>query len=689
VGPAALSGSDFVWLIGSLCQINRLPFDAALLLQRFPAPHSSRQFVEALQSLGFRTGEADVARAALPCVAFLKGETPRPAIVVRCEAAQVLYFAAGSQAAERASLERFEARAIVARHEAAQPLEGELQAGRKFGFRWFGRELARHRAIWRDVLLASLFIQLIALATPLFTQVIIDKVVVHQTQSTLIAIAVGLVMFMLFNAGMSWLRQYLVLHTGNRVDAVLGSQAFRHLLQLRLPYFERRPTGTLIARLHAVETIREFMAGAAVSLILDCPFLLVFVAVMFAYSWQLTLIALGMLALVAGLSVAVVPVLRARINRQFLMGARNQAFLTEYVAGIETVKSLQMEPRLEQRYDELLAGYLSAGFATRQLSNSYNVLANALEQVMTLAILCVGALLVMRNDGFTIGMLVAFQMFAARMAQPMLRLAGLWQEFQQASIAVKRLGDIMDAPAEPYALTPARTPEGRGAMEIAELSFRYSPEHPFLYRRLSLALKPGKLTVIAGPSGCGKSTLAKLMLGFYEATEGRISIDGRDIRHLSANELRQFFGVVPQETYLFSGSIYENLIAANPNASFDQVVQACRIAEIHDFIERLPKGYESELGEHGVGLSGGQKQRLAIARAILKRPRVLIFDEAASNLDGPTAERFAQTVNQLKGKVTIIYIAHQLPRGLQVDEVFTLSAEKATQMRVVEEQAQS
>jgi len=202
-------------------------------------------------------------------------------------------------------------------------------------------------------------------------------------------------------------------------------------------------------------------------------------------------------------------------------------------------------------------------------------------------------------------------------------------------------------------------------------------------------LKPGKLSVIAGPSGCGKSTLAKLMLGFYPPSEGRIAIDDRDIGHLSANELRQYFGVVPQETYLFSGSIYENLIAANPNAAFDQVVQACRIAEIHDFIERLPKGYNSELGEHGVGLSGGQKQRLAIARAVLKRPRVLIFDEAASNLDAPTAERFAQTVNQLKGKVTIVYIAHQLPRGLQVDELFALGAEKATQMRVVEEQAQS
>jgi ATP-binding cassette, subfamily B, bacterial HlyB/CyaB len=298
-------------------------------------------------------------------------------------------------------------------------------------------------------------------------------------------------------------------------------------------------------------------------------------------------------------------------------------------------------------------------------------------------------LLVMGNDGFTVGMLVAFQMFAARMAQPMLRLAGLWQEFQQASIAVKRLGDIMDAPAEPYALTASRTSDARGEINIADLSFRYSPEHPFLYRRLSLVLKPGKLTVIAGPSGCGKSTLAKLMLGFYAPSEGRIAIDGRDIRHLAANELRQYFGVVPQETYLFSGSIYENLIAANPNATLDQVLQACRIAEIHEFIERLPKGYESALGEHGVGLSGGQKQRLAIARAVLKRPRVLIFDEAASNLDAPTAERFAQTVNQLKGKVTILYIAHQLPRGLQVDEVFTLGAEKATQIRLVEEQAQS
>jgi subfamily B ATP-binding cassette protein HlyB/CyaB len=687
----AVSASDFGWLVGSLCQLNRLPFDPSLLFQKFPAPHSIGQLIEALRSFGFRTGEGRIAKAAYPCVGFLAGEEPKAALLVKRDAERVLYFVAGSQTPQTAPVgamkDTFEGEVILARHETAAELseaEGAAPAS-KFGFRWFWAELIRHKRIWRDVLFASLFIQLIGLTTPLGTQVIIDKVVVHQTDSTLIAIAVGLAMFLFFSAGMSWLRQYFVLHTGNRVDAVLGSQVFKHLFRLHLPYFEHRPTGTLVARMHAVETVREFMAGAAVSVILDFPFLLIFAAVMFAYSWQLTLIALGILLVVAGMSVAVTPLLRARLNRQFLLGARNQAFLTEYVAGMETVKSLQMEPRLEGRYDDMLASYLAAGFATRQLSNTYNVIANALEQTMTLAILCVGALLVMRNDGFTIGMLVAFQMFASRLSQPMLRLAGLWQEFQQASIAVKRLGDIMDAPVEPHVLTPGRTAEGKGEVRIEGLSFRYSPEHPFLYKNLSLALKPGKLTVLTGPSGSGKSTLAKLLLGFYQPTDGRIEIDGKDIRHLSANELRQYFGMVPQETYLFSGTIYENLIAANPNAGFDDVVQACKVAEIHETIEKLPQGYNTVIGEHGVGLSGGQKQRLAIARAVLKRSRILVFDEATSSLDVATAEQFASTINQLKGKVTILYVAHLVPKGLQVDEVVRLG-ERAATMRVVDEE---
>ena len=691
-GPA-LDGAQFVWLVGSLCRLNRLPFEPRLLVQRFPAPHSVRQLLEALRSLGFRTGESacNPGKIRFPCVAFLKGERSRPAILVNRDAERLLYFEAGSQTPGTVPVselaETFGSTAILVRHQAAAAPAGDgAEAPGKFGFRWFWTELLRHRRVCRDVLVASFLIQLLGFATPLGTQVVIDKVVAHQTQSTLVAIGIGLAMFMLFNAGMTWLRQYFLIHTGNRVDAVLGSQVFRHILRLHLPYFEHRPTGVLVARMHAVETIRDFLAGAAVSLILDLPFLLIFVAVMFFYSWQLTVIALGMLGLVAALSLAVTPTFRARLNRQFLLGARNQAFLTEYVSGIETVKSLQMEPRLEERYDEILANYLDSSFATRALSNSYNVAANALEQIMTLAILCVGALLVMRNDGFTIGMLVAFQMFAARMSQPMLRLASLWQEFQQANIAIKRLGDIMDAPVEPYTLVPSRAGESRGEVAIRGLGFRYSPGHPWLFRGLDLGLKPGKLTVLTGPSGSGKSTLSKLLLGFYQPEEGKIEIDGRDLRHFSANELRQNFGIVPQETYLFSGTIYENLIAANPNAGFPDVVQAAKIAEIHDVIERLPKGYNTEIGEHGVGLSGGQKQRLAITRAILKRPKILVFDEATSSLDPATAEQFAQTVNQLKGRVTTLFIAHQVPRGLQVDEVVRLG-ERVAQIKVIEEES--
>ncbi|HEX7055170.1 MAG TPA: peptidase domain-containing ABC transporter [Burkholderiales bacterium] len=679
MGAHELAQRDFVWLVGSLCQLSRVPFDPALLLQRFSAPHGVRQLVEALQSLGFSTGEGLLARASFPCIAFLSGEPRRPALVLRADAGKLLYFLAGSAAPQKCSLadERFEPQALLVRHALAEKLEGDgAPAPAGFGFAWFRKELLRHKAVWRDVLLASLFIQLVGLATPLFTQVIIDKVVVHRTTSTLAVIAAGLAMFLLFNAAMGWLRQYLVLHTGNRVDAVLGSQVFRHILRLHLRYFEHRPTGVLIARVRAVEQVREFLAGAAVSLLLDLPFLAVFLAAMFFYNWQLTLVALALLGLICLASVLVTPLLRARLNRQFLLGARNQAFLTEYVAGIETVKALQMEPRLEERYDEMLAQYLAAGFDTRQVSNTYNVVANALEQAMTLAILCVGALLVMRNDGFTIGMLVAFQMFAGRLSQPVLRLAGLWQEFQQASIAVQRLADIMDAPAEPYALKPSRPAEARGEIVVRDLAFRHSPAQPFLYRRLNLALRAGRLTVITGASGCGKSTLAKLLAGFYQPEEGQILLDGRDIRHLSANELRQHFGIVPQETVLFSGTIYDNLVAANPNAGFDDAVRACRLAEVHDVVEKLPRGYQTEIGEHGVGLSGGQKQRLAIARAMLRRPRVLVFDEATSALDAPTAERFAQTVNKLKGLATIVFIAHQVPKGLAVDDVVSLAPER-------------
>ncbi|OIR07701.1 toxin RTX-I translocation ATP-binding protein [mine drainage metagenome] len=369
------------------------------------------------------------------------------------------------------------------------------------------------------------------------------------------------------------------------------------------------------------------------------------------------------------MSFIVAPLFRAKLNEQFMLGARNQAFTTEYVSGLETVKSLQMEPQLNARYSDYLAEYLRTGFNVRQIGNTYNVISNGLEQMMTLLILIVGAYTVMNNNDFSIGMLIAFQMYASKVSQPMLRLVGLWQQFQQANMSVQRLGDIMNAPMEPYSVLPSRMREGKGQIDIEALSFRYAEDRPFLYQNFNLKVTPGKVVAIMGPSGSGKSTLTKLLQGFYQPASGTIKIDGNDIRYLSANELRHYFGVVPQETILFSGTIYDNLLMANPHATFDQIVQCCKMAEIHSAIEALPQGYQTEIGERGVGLSGGQKQRMAIARALIKQPKILVFDEATSSLDANTAEHFAATINQLKGKVSMLFITHAMPKNLLVDEV--------------------
>lgn len=686
----------FAWASGIVCQIHRIPFDQQLLLRQFAPPYTTASLLQLLQSLDLHAGFKKQAltklkEQVLPCLAVLHAEEESEAgfaLLIKSDGERVLILEPGEQTPQALPVEefnrRFAGQVLLVRRKQGRIADPDASP-KEFGFRWFMPELLKYRKIWSEILLASFAIQLVGLAVPVCTQIVIDKVVVHHTVSTLAVIAIALFVFLVFNAAMGWVRQYLVLHTGNRIDATLGHKVFSHLLDLPLRYYQNRPTGVVVARIHGVETIREFLAGGLVTLILDFPFLIVFLAIMFWYSWQLTLIALAALSIISILSFAVTPLIRDRLNRQFMIGARNQAFLTEYISGMETVKSLQMEPQLKQRFGDYLAEYLGAGFQSRNLSNSYNTAANAIDQMQTLAILCVGAWLVMHNTEFTVGMLVAFQMFSGRLSGPVLRLVGLWQEFQQADIAVKRLGDVMNAPIEPYSLIPKRTNtpsplagdgrgEGGGAngIVIDNLAFRYSEEHPWLYRDLSFNIRSGHCVVLMGSSGCGKSTLAKLLLGFHHPQEGQIKLDGRDIRHLAANELRNNFGVVPQETVLFSGTIYGNLILANPHAGFEEIVQACRLAEIHEAIEKLPQGYQTEIGEHGAGLSGGQKQRIAIARALLKQPRFLIFDEATSSLDQHTAEQFAQTINKLKGRVGMLFITHQLPQGLMVDRVVTL-----------------
>ena len=679
-----LEMADFVWALGSCCAMAGKPFDPELVARQYPPPCTVASLITAARELGFdaevKALEADslVPGPSLTLLLMRDGDKLRPGWLVAAGPDAVTWIPAGASDPAREATPAFAAnftgKLILLKPLLDRPSDPDgTGTAPRFGFRWFVPELLKHRRVWRDVLGASLLLQLLALGLPLFTQAIIDKVVVHQTESTLIALGIGMAVFLLATAILSWVRQYLVLHTGNRVDAVLGATVVDHLFKLPLRYFQHRPTGIVAARLHGVETIREFVSSAAVTLVLDIPFLLIAVAVMFWYSVPLTLIALGMLGAIALLSTLVAPVFQTRLNEQFLLAARNQAFLTEYIAGLETVKSLQFEPQIRKRYGGFLASYLESGFRTRQLGNTYQVAATTLEQAMTLLILLGGAWIVMHpqpgGEVFTIGMLVAFQMFAGKLSQPVMRLVGLWQQFQQARLAVARLGDVMNAPVEPYSLAPSRQGGGQGRIEIQGLSFRYGEDRPFLYENLGLSIEPGQVVAIMGPSGSGKSTLAKLLQGFYWPTGGQIKVDGIDIRHLSANELRANFGVVPQETVLFSGTIFDNLAMADPHASFEQVIRACKMAEIHAAIEALPQGYQMPIGERGAGLSGGQKQRLAIARALLKRPKVLIFDEATSALDAQTAEHFARTVNALRGKVTMIFITHALPRSLRVDEV--------------------
>lgn len=684
-----LPQAELLWAIGSICALHRLPFSAELVAREFPPPCHEATLIAAARASGLRIKQVQlkperIERMVFPLLVNLRtrgpGDTVQTslAIVTAAQEGQVALFRAGTNKAEIVPLKNFaraftgEAWLAAPEQEAANDPDSTVGAGR-FGFSWFVPELMRHKHVWRDVLLASLALQLIALATPLFTQAIIDKVVVHRTQSTLMAIGIAMALFTVFSSLLTWVRQYLVLHTGNRVDAVLGAAAWNHLLKLPLRYFERRPTGVVSARLHGIETIREFVSGAAVTLVLDLPFLVICLGVMMWYSVALSFMVLGILAVIAIGSAVVAPMFQKQLNEQFAMSARNQAFVTEHIAGFETVKSLQMEPQLRQRYAGYLANLLQASFKTKQVGNTYNVFANTLDQLQTLLVLMLGAYIVMTEPSFTIGMLVAFQMFAGKLSQPVLRIVGLWSQFQQARLSVERLGDVMNAPAEPYSLTPKRQGTGTGRIEIDGLAFRYADDRPLLYESLSLNIEPGRAIAIMGPSGCGKSTLAKLMLGFYQPTAGSIRVDGVDIRQLAANELRNYFGVVPQETILFSGTIHANLVAGNPAATFEQVVQACKMSGIHEAVEALPLGYQTEVGERGAGLSGGQKQRLAIARALLKGPKVLIFDEATSALDQDTAEGFAKTVNGLKGRVTMIFITHAMPRSLKIDEVIHLN----------------
>ena len=532
----------------------------------------------------------------------------------------------------------------------------------KFDFSWFIPALVKYRRLLGEVLLISFVLQLFGLVSPLFFQVVMDKVLVHKGLTTLDVLVLGLVVVVVFESVLNALRSYVFSHTTSRMDVELGARLFRHLVQLPLAYFQARRVGDSVARVRELENIRSFLTGNAMTVLLDLVFSVVFIAVMFWYSVPLTLIVLLSLPLYAALTLAVVPVLRRRLDEKFARGAENQAMLVETVTGIQTVKASALEPSFAKRWDQQLAAYVAASFKVQNLASNAHEAINLIGKLINAATLWWGAHLVMDGQ-LTVGQFVAFNMFSARVAQPIMRMAQLWTDFQQTGISMARLGDILNTrtelPAEQVA-GAAQLPPVQGRISLSEVSFRYRPEASPVLQALSLDIQPGEVLGIVGRSGSGKSTLTKLVQRLYVPESGRVLVDGIDISLIDAAQLRRQVGVVLQENLLFNRSVRENIAIADPAAPLAAVMRVAQIAGAHEFISELPEGYDTVVGEQGSSLSGGQRQRIAIARALFTNPRILILDEATSALDYESEAMIQRNMAFICKGRTVLIIAHRL-----------------------------
>jgi ATP-binding cassette, subfamily B, bacterial HlyB/CyaB len=529
-----------------------------------------------------------------------------------------------------------------------------------FDFTWFIPAIVKYRRLLGEVFVASFFLQLFALLTPLFTQVVIDKVLVHKGFTTLHVLAIGMIALALFDALLGGLRTYLFTHTTNRIDVGLGAQLFRHVLALPLAYFEARRVGDTVARVRELEHIRQFLTSHSVTVVLDVIFTVVFLVVMWFYSPILTLVVMASLPLYALLSISITPAIRARLHEKFNRGADNQSFLVEAISGIQTVKAMAVEPPLLRKWEEQLAGYVRASFRATYLMTVAGQAGSFIQKVTTVAVLWLGAYRVIEGD-LTIGQLIAFTMLSAQVTGPLLRLVNLWQEFQQVGISVQRLGDILNTKPEP-SYNPSRTtlPQVNGHIVFEDVTFRYRPDSSEVLRKVSFTVVPGQVIGLVGRSGSGKSTIAKLLQRLYVPERGRILVDGVDLAQVDPAWLRRQVGVVLQENFLFNCSVRDNIALTDPGLAMEQVMQAAKLAGAHEFILELPEGYDTMVGEHGCSLSGGQRQRIAIARALVANPRILIFDEATSALDYESEAIIQQNMAQISRGRTVFIIAHRL-----------------------------
>ncbi len=544
-----------------------------------------------------------------------------------------------------------------------------------FGLSWFLPSLYRYRQVLLEVFIASFFVQLFALANPLVTQVIIDTVIIQNSAQTLHVLGTFVVVIAVFEAIIANLRTNLFVDTTNRIDLALGAQVIDHLLRLPLRYFERRPVGELASRVNELESIRQFLTGTALTVVLDAVFSVIYIVVMLFYSWILTLVALATVPLFAILTLVASPIIRQQSRTKAERNAQTQSYLVEVVSGIQTVKAQNIELRSRWQWQEHYARYISAGFKSVVTSTTTSSISGFLNKLSGLLLLWVGAYLVLENQ-LSLGQLIAFRIIAGYTTSPLLRLIQLWQNFQETALSLERISDILDTPTEveKTGKNNIPMPEISGNVRYENVSFRFAESGEKQLKNINLEVNSGTFVGVVGYSGAGKSTLTKILPRLYELNSGKIFIDGYDISKVELYSLRSQIGVVLQDTLLFDGTVQENIALTNPGANSEDIIEAAKIAFAHDFIMSLPQGYNTRVGERGAALSGGQKQRIAIARTVLQNPKLLILDEATSALDYNTERSVCLNLAAAFTGKTVFFITHRLATIRNADVIVMMDA---------------